>query len=209
MDKYSEVEVKFAADKVKLKDFHKFVANQSSELLDKPDSIRIESFKSVGGDDYFYDLGGNVLRFRRDTDGGSEFTYKERKSQKSITDRIEINLPLAYGTPFETTHKLLTSLGAKPILDFYKMSYIYHISGYVAVGRSRKVYSGHVAMYSVYRTGKDRRQFLEVEIDSSSQCEPKVALKALDLWVNRIQKDLGLKTPLNSSLYEIYSDATP
>lgn len=203
MDPHSEVEIKFAADKVSVRDFHKFVASYASAHLNSDKDIQVYGFKRVDGVDTFYQLGDRVLRYRDDFNGRSELTYKSRKSKTSIIDRIEINLPIKPGTPAETTKALLVSLGAREQFRITKTSHIYHIRAHTA---DQDVYNATLALYTVSKDGQAPRTFLEVEVEATSVCLSEDALEVLGVWSKRIQKHLGLKKPLNSSLYEIYNE---
>lgn len=208
MDKHSEVEIKFAADKVTLKDYHDFVASLTGEFI-KPNGVcRIDRYKAVGGKDTYFILAGQPLRFREGGDKESELTYKQRKSAASIADRVEINLPFKKGVGGFDVRALLGFLGAEEDFEIEKISYIYHLTGQTKTTtvEGHGQYTAVLALYDVTDEDGKTRRFLEVEIDAeSSLCTPEVGLRVLDRWRKLIQNRLKVKGPLNQSLYEIYT----
>lgn len=196
MDPHSEVEAKFSADWVYTWDFKNFMGKEQL-----PCGARVSGFKHVFGTDRYYLLNGRPLRFRFGGDK-MELTYKERKSEESIQDRVEINLVLQPGTPPPSVDALLKALGAKECFEIWKSSAIYHVHGkYEGVD-----YAATVVLYDVYP--KDSfafQRYLEVEVEATSDCSPEQGMKVLDAWVEAVKNRFTVKGPMNKSLYEIYS----
>lgn len=205
MDPHSEVEVKFDAKKVTLKEYHEFLANVSGEhILAK--TVRIDAYKAVEGKDTYYNLNGSILRYREGDMAGGELTYKQRKSDKSINDRVEINLPFSQKVQPNDVHVMINYLGGKPVFNIEKTSYIYHVTGQMGVEEgSSKQYIAVLALYDVTDEDGKTRRFLEVEIEASSPCSVEVGRKALDRWTRIVKNQLQVEGPLNESLFEIYS----
>ena len=208
MDKHSEVEIKFEADKVSEKAYHEFVTGLSAEFPKPGKSVRIHGYKRVEGKDVYFTLHGQALRFRAGGDREAELTYKQRKSAASISDRVEINLPFKQGVSAYDVRALLGYLGAEEDFTITKVSYIYHVQGQVAglkINEGNPDYRATLALYDVEDEDRNTRRFLEVEIESDSICLPEAGMKALDSWRRLIQNRLPVKGPLNQSLYEIYT----
>ncbi len=205
MDKHSEVEAKFNASKVTLKQYHDFVSSQSGETVNSK-AVVIEAYKAVRGKDTYYDLNGSKLRYREGDMPGGELTYKQRKSDKSIADRVEINLPFSGKVEPNDVHTMISYLGGKEVFNIEKISYIYHVRGQMRVEEgSSKQYIAVLALYDVTDEDGKTRRFLEVEIESRSECSEEVGRKALDRWIRIVKNGLEVEGPINESLFEIYS----
>lgn len=201
MDIHSELEIKFRAPKVSTADYHKLVLSLANDTP-TPSLIQITGFKTIPGRDAYFTLGGQPLRLRTGGDREMELTYKQRKSTKSIVDRVEINLPFKYGTQDVSVKKLLGYLGAEEAFCIDKVSHIYHIVGKFGTAE----YHATLALYDVTEEGTTKTdRFLEVEVESSSECSEQTALKVLDKWRKLIKDTLEVEGPINESLFEIYS----
>lgn len=196
MDPHSEVEVKFEAVDVPLDVYKDLVEHQCQAL-----GAMVTGYKDVIGTDTYYVISGRPLRFRVGGDRESELTYKERKSAASISDRVEINLPLKLGTPPEAVEALLTYLGGEKDFSIQKRSYIFHLTGDL----NGIAYKATTALYDVEDEAGWVRRFLEVEIEANSDCTPAQGLEVLDSWRALIEDELQVQGPLNQSLYEIYT----
>lgn len=197
MDKHSEVEVKFDATNVSIRQYYEFLIASAVDS----EICTIHNFKVVEGVDTYFVLNSEPLRLREGGDKEVELTYKQRKSKSSINDRVEINLPMKAGVKGRDVMTFISYLGAK--LDFIigKTSYIYHVTGFIG----KEEYKATMALYDVSSVGGEVRRFLEVEIEADSECSSEVGLKALDKWSKRVQNHLNVGKPLNQSLYEIYT----
>ncbi len=195
MDKRSEVEAKFDAPYVTLDSIFAWLGGEHSLL----------SYKKVGGWDRYYKQGSYFLRHRCDgTRKTSVLTVKIRKSQESIQDRHEVDMPISSEVSSDDVTAFLEMTGWKPHFEIQKMSYIFHIKG-----------GSHVACIALYDVWSDDdmtpgdkvpvRRFLEVEIEKDSACTQEQANILLEDWVVEIRNELGLKEPLNSSLFELYA----
>lgn len=199
MDPHSEVEVKFDADGVDLNTYKNFV-----EVRCRFQGARVVGYKAVQGTDTYFVINGKPLRYRRGGDRCAELTYKERKSADSISDRVEINLPLKSGTPPAAVEAMLTYLGAEVDFSIEKWSYIFHLDGIM----NGIDYRATLALYDVHDVApglETTRRFLEVEIEAASNCTPAQGLEVLDSWRALVEDELQVQGPLNQSLYEIYT----
>lgn len=205
MDRHSEVEIKFRAPKVSLQDYHKLLLERDTvhtSIKGIRQHFRIARYKVARGSDTFFNLGGEIVRYRSDG-GGGVLTYKKRKSDKSIMDRVEIDLPFADSVQPRDVHKVMRFLGAEEEFEIFKISYIYHAKGEYEGAE----YEATFALYDVFTEGEEGpfQRFLEVEIERDNKCSPDDAIKILDKWSKIIKTRLEVEGPLNESLYEIYS----
>lgn len=204
-DKRSEVEAKFDASNVGVTDFIKYVANVSESGF-----AHLEKYKQVGGDDTYYQQGENFLRHRYDGQRRlSIFTVKQRKSTESISDRHEIDLPLALDVDPDTAAAFLKMTGWKPVFTIHKMSYIAHMSVHQQFNAIRGGYVACLALYDVCDANQPEHdmgweRYLEVEIEKESEITHENALIELKLWVKKLQAAFSLGEPMNKSLFEIY-----
>ena len=192
----NEIEVKFDADKVAVKDFEAFVFESG---------LNIEKYIKVKGPDRFFSSSGGVLRHRLDMDTGrSEITLKMRKSKDSTRDRFEIDWKIDERTKTEDIAPLLEALGFGHILTIVKEARIFLI----------KLTANANATFVVYDVWKEekgsevlgtRKRFIEVEIEKGSNISVDTAKKHLNTWTQKIQAHFKLDEPLNQSLFEIYS----
>lgn len=193
MDNHSEIEAKFRADKVTLKDFLAFMA----------DHYGFKKYKVVSGVDTYYTRDDHVVRHRYDGDKSvSTLTVKKRKSASSISDRHEVDLPLRDDVQIRDVKAFLKLTGWEPLFSIEKTSYIAHVD--------RGAHVACLALYDVWdlqlpehETGADR--FLEVEIEKDSSCSPEVANSVLVEWIKVLREHLHLEAPLNESLFELYA----
>lgn len=205
MNRHSEVEAKFDASKVSLKQYHDFVSSRSGEFINTQ-SVRMDSYKAVRGKDTYYDLNGSKLRYREGDMAGGELTYKQRKSDKSIADRVEINLPFSPKVSPTDVHAMMNMLGGTEVFSIQKTSYIYHVSGQMPTDLPGNTnYQATLALYDVTDEDGKTRRFLEVEIEACSECNEEVGRKALDRWIRIVKNGLEVEGPMNQSLYELYS----
>jgi adenylate cyclase class IV len=193
MDEFSEVEIKIDAEKIKTVDFIHFVLNSDVSLV-------IDEIKILNGTDCFYQKGDDVVRHRCDgVNKKSVLTVKKRKSNKSIVDRHEVDLPIELGTTPDTVSKFLEMSGWSKLFQINKSYHVFKVSS--------PQYKACVALYDVNKGGKNKRRFLEVEIEKDSKCTHEEGLVYLNSWLERIRTELSVPAePLNLSLYEYYKD---
>jgi adenylate cyclase class IV len=192
MNKNSELELKWAADHL-----------TSAIFVDRMSAYTPAEPRVLVGTDYYYRRGEAVLRYRRDDDGSVELTTKQRKSDDSIRDRVEVNVRLDPRTETETVEALLRAVGFKNDVALAKRSHVYRLEvggGATAV----------IAFYVVDKVGANipPRAFIEVEIEQDDNVPQAQAEALLDLFRDAFTFRFMLKEPLNESLYEMYSGRT-
>lgn len=160
------------------------------------------AFNKLAGIDTFFAGNGVVLRYRRAAPeepaaGSPVLTYKCRQRPGDIRDRIEVDLFLDEKRATEPQVKaFVQALGLREHFTILKESTIVHFGekGAIIV----------VALYDVLHQGQIRR-FLEVEIEKSSEISDEDAAMVLSDWILEMQKDLGIGSPINQSLYEMFA----
>jgi adenylate cyclase class IV len=190
MDRHSEVEIKFRADGLTLKQYHSFAR-----------SMGMGSFKRIEGTDTFYTFPGQegFLRYRRGH-GWKGLTFKRRKSEDSIVDRVEIDLEVADSVTDQDVDALVEAIGGKKKLNLTKTSYIHRIES--SLGDVE--HEATLALYDVEARSEIVRRFLEVEVERHNKCSAEAAVRILQAWAQVIKKELDLGEALNQSLFEIY-----
>lgn len=214
MDPHSEVEAKFEATGLLPSQIQAFMDERFSE----------HSFRQVAGVDQFWNVGGKVVRARFDRerlgkgheggalslapDGSYGFygpetgclTIKARKSDTSLLDRHEVDLPVGTISPF-TVSEFLEMLGAEYESALSKEYWVW-ICTYPLRDTSVTVC---LAMYDVCRFGHDnKRRYLEIEIEKHSECSDEVGKAELQFWIGLLKNVFTLEDPVNVSLYELY-----
>ncbi len=188
MDPHSELEVKFAADAV-----------DPNDLFTWLDARDVRRYHVVDGFDTYYRRGEHIVRHRCDgTKKLSVMTTKTRKSQESLTDRNEVDLPQDATVSAHDVGVFLARTGWEPEFTIDKTSYIAHVH----IGGAHIC----VALYDVFprdRSYPDRR-FLEIEIEKDSLLTPDQGAVVLEQWTRSARESLALGDPLNESLYEMY-----
>ena len=194
MNRHSEVEVKFGAAGVSVAGYHRFIRDT------KLTNCAVQDYKVVSGSDTYYRLGAGVIRYRSDG-GGGVLTFKERKSNGSIMDRVEIDLPFAESVQPRDVVSVLKHLKAEKLFKIDKVSYIYRTRGIIR----GQMYEATAALYDVKTASGAVDRYLEVEVERDNKCSPKLAVLALEEWVSAIKSALTVTGPLNKSLFEIYT----
>lgn len=140
MIEFREIEVKYSADDIKLKDF----LNIMSQLpVNK--TLLVSSF-----DEYFTNSSNDFIRYRHN-DGRGELTIKQRTNNKNNNDRIEVNVA-ANGNNVESITKFANLLGYQHNFTIYKTCQIFWLD---------KV---DLVYYVVYdKEFKELRRFIEIE----------------------------------------------
>lgn len=213
MDRYSEVEVKFAGDGIEPDRLQRLVDAVCSDP-DAATVYRVGKYRTARGTDIFYSVGTGVVRFRKDSirvdrqynpDGSSRlgpshvsacFTVKQRKTEASLLDRKEVDLWVGPQEEADVD-AFFGLLGGKRLFAIDKDYHVWNLSaGGVHVC---------VAMYDVCRPdGSERRRFIEAEVERESTCLPHAGRAILNSWIVQLQADLGVGEPVNASLLELY-----
>lgn len=182
--KFREIEVKYDASEIALKDFVKLVES----MYEVRKHLLVSSY-----DDYFTDKDGNFLRYRH-KEGRGELTIKRKLTEHNNNKRIEVNLPTD-GNAMEAVSQFAELLGYKHNFCIYKTCQVYWVNNLVVV------------YYVVYdQEWKELRRFIEIEAD-----EDKFWASEEDAWeaVNNCEKvfeKLGItpKNRLKKSLFEMF-----
>jgi hypothetical protein len=198
----SEVEAKFRAPHLQIPEVWQFIADNCGRF-------QIERFKEVAGDDCYYRQGSRVLRHRYDGQRRvSILTVKERKSETSIADRHEIDLPIREDQSPETVRDFLLMTGWERLFAISKNSFIWHLRPRYGAGATGPL--ACLAVYDVldqslpeHEAGWDR--YVEIEIEKDAGITHQTALTELGLWVQELRVFLNLGEPINQSLQEIYA----
>jgi adenylate cyclase class IV len=193
VNKHSELELKWNADAI---NGRKFAAWMMENFV-------VKSAELFDGTDYYFRRGTSVVRYR--VDHGSttqELTTKQRKSADSIRDRVEVNIPLDKKVAQADVWALMDTLGFESEVALRKNSHVFHVPS-----RPLNVV---VALYDVKIVGRDtaipKHTFLEVEVESNAAVDQSVAEATLDRFAEALTEEFGLATPLNESLYEMYTN---
>lgn len=187
MDRHSELELKFSAEEVEVDKFRTWCIG-----------LNPVGYKTRAYPDHYYRNRDAVVRHRR-LPGPGELTVKQRKSSRSIVDRLEINLGFAEATTHDDVTEFLHATGW--VAEFILQKHFSHVFWFKH-GEAEIA----VSLYEVKRadTGETRR-FLEVEVERSSDVTEEKARQLLSLWGGCAANEFELDEPMNDSLYEIYS----
>jgi adenylate cyclase class IV len=192
ISEHIEIEAKLAADKVSLDDFKKFVMK-----------LNFEQYITVTGPDSYYERGDEVVRHRMDQkDGRHELTVKKRYSDGSTRNRLEIDLhfPATGKTKTEDVDAFLKATGYTKAFTLVKEAHIFWVKLSPSI-------TSTLVVYSVWneKTPDQKRRYVEAEIEKGSDVTVETAKRQLSTLVKNMQQELGLKEPLNESLWEIFS----
>lgn len=182
---FKEIEVKYAADNIKLSDFKQLV-----QKYDIKSSLLVSSF-----DDYFVNSTGDFIRYRHGGSGSrDELTIKRKTNPTNNIDRIEVNVK-ACGNDILTISTFASLMGYKHDFTIYKTCDI------VFTDKACVVY------YIIYdQEFKEVRRFIEIEaLEDYAWESENQAWEHVVEWENNL-KSLGI-TPqhrLRKSLFEIF-----
>lgn len=193
-DRHTELELKFAADKVPPRDFVERCMGRHPSRYDHEATFP----------DVYYVQNDNVVRHRWIPGGAGELTVKRRRSKKNSTNREEIDLLFAPGISLPDVTSFLDATGWKRLFTLLKSdvhSFWFPLEwGHV-----------NVAMYTVERLNEKtrkhelRKRFVEVEVEKGSDITLDASTGVLTSWKHWLDNQFAIGEPLNVSLYEIYS----
>jgi hypothetical protein len=218
MNQYSEVEAKFDGEKTTAEAIKQFADNVQDNPVLRELGYRNVSFKLADGTDSFYKMGEGKVRYRFDNITGTwawrngkkvqrpveedivtMFTVKERRSEKNIFNRKEVDISLSTEVSPDDIDAFMKLMGGEFLYAICKEYRIWEIE-------SKKLgVKACFAAYDVYRpNGKDPRTFIEIEIERSSSCSAAEGHEALKVWIGVLKDALKLNDPVNVSLAELY-----
>lgn len=192
ISKDQEIEIKLLAENVNVNKFIKWCKEKGAV-----------EYRYANGIDVYYKQGDNIIRHRHKGPKGGELAIKLRKTNLNIKDRHEIEMHLSNDTTIPSIDKFLKNSGFEKVFELYKTAHIFLFK--------RPKYSISIVVYNVGKKTKKgikgRKKFMELEIEKGSKITPNTAKKNLDIWLKELKKDFDLSTPLNLSLYELYSNS--
>ena len=186
MNEFSELEYKYNAEDIKLKDFKSLMSG-----------LNIFKTKDVSSWDHYFTNGINdeeFVRFRESDD--PELTIKRKTKQNNNWERVEVDLPIDSQRPhLSSINKFLELLGYQPKKSIYKNCFIYWLD-YI-----------NFVYYIVYDENMEELgKFIEVEFNKNKL--PIHSDKVVDQlkYGQEVLTNLGLTSQnrLKKSLYEIY-----
>ncbi len=188
----SEIEFKFNANHVTEAAFLAWGVTQNPE-----------SYEHTSWPDLYYAQEDSIVRHRW-SDGAGELTVKRRKSQKSITDRVEVDLKFGPDVKCSDVSMFLTASGFKRVLTLFKeFVHVFRIKN-----RGAEV---TVALYEVdaldERTHKrvKVKRFIEVEVEKGGPLSDRDAMIMLEKYRDALTTQFKLDSPVTESLFEIYT----
>jgi len=215
MDKHSEVEAKFLADKISQDQFEEWASvirwvglnvlnGRDKDPVSK--TYHHEVFKRLLGTDTFYKMGNGVLRHRSNWTkyapnvNWSTLTVKKRKTDESLEDRKEVDLNIATEHDAKDVTAFMNLMNAEKMFTIAKDYSIYKLK---SVDENQIIC---LAWYEVAREdGTDKHNFIEIEVEKDSKCSTHIGKMVLADWKEYINKGLKLNGPMNASLFEMYS----
>lgn len=186
MNEFSELEFKYKADNISLKDFQKLM-----------ETLPIIMRKDVSSWDHYYTNGieDEFIRYREATE--PELTIKRKINQTNNWKRIEVDLPVdANRTKESTVSKFVELLGYSNKKSIYKTCFIFWLD--------------HInfVYYIVYNSDMEEKgRFIEVEFnkdklkttfDGTTESHLKYGQDVLT------NLELGPQNRLKKSLYEMF-----
>ena len=186
-NEFKELEYKFYASKVDLKDFIKFMTELNPKLR-----------KDVSSWDYYYtnDINSDeFMRFRESQD--PELTIKRKTKKSNNWQRIELDLPLDRDRiALPTVETFANLLGYTENFRIYKTCFIFWFENV------------NFVYYVVYNENmKEVDRFLEVEVNKDRVPELGLdkAMEELRSAALKLDKfDLSLQNRLRKSLFEMF-----
>lgn len=198
-DRHTEIEIKMSAEQVDTQAFLNWCVGRGPK-----------DYTYVSTPDVYYERGENVCRHRMSGNtrgdsvrGAGELTVKQRKSDKSTVNRVEVDLKFADEVQCDDVKAFLEATGWTRAFSIMKDCHIFFFE--------KTGVEVSVVLYEAARiepkNGKlvNRRRFLEVEVEKGSKCNTEEARKILADWQRDIKRLFTVGDPVNESLYEIYS----
>lgn len=189
----TELEYKFEANHVERERFLKIMKDLAPDRFESP-KVRDTYWKIPKSDR------GNVLRHREVENAYHELTVKERKSQDSLRERIEVNLNFLSQTTPKVVQEFLETSGYVKVVVLDKPECDVFVFKEVDC-------EVEVCLYTTGRAAPDGtlwdvRQFLEVEVRDPETLQ---ATDKLDTWKQFVQEVFHVGEPVNQSLFETYN----
>lgn len=194
-DKYSELEYKFDAVDVSEVDFLKWAIQR----------FPVKYTNSSCPDVYYSQL-DNIIRHRW-SEGAGQLTVKQRKSLKSIANRVEVDLSFADNMEIADVTKFILASGFKRILTIFKE--MVHVFWFEEDNASITL-----SLYTVKKLNEKTQKceepmsFMEVEIEKGSNLTDEAAAVLLEKWKKELTAIFSLDKPMNLSLLELFSGKT-
>lgn len=184
-NKYKEVEFKYNANKIKLKDFQKMIEDMNPNFL----------IETSSWDFYFTNQNGESIRYRK-SEIQPELTIKRKLNNKNNQNRIEVNLELGTKNQDETAAEFVKLLGYELNFKIYKSCFIYYFD------------EVDVVYYIVYDENMvEQGRFLEIEFleEKAHNYELKYIMNTLNKYERNL-KGLGLSknNRIPYSLFEMF-----
>ena len=184
-NKYKEVEYKYDANKIKLKDFQKMMDKMKPRLL----------LETGSWDHYYTNEKDEFIRYRK-SEIRPELTIKRKTVAEHNQTRIEINLGLSETDDDETVDAFVKLLDYKHNFKIYKSCFIYYFD------------EVDVVYYIVYDENMDEAgRFLEIEYleEKAHDKHMKHIYKEINTFEKKL-KPLGIEKSkrISKSLFEMF-----
>jgi adenylate cyclase class IV len=181
---FIEVELKYDADAIKLRDFKKLINDSFS-------NIRWQEVASW--DDYFVDKSQDFMRYRHN-EHQNQMTLKKKMSDVNNNKRIEVNLDLEKNS-FSTVSKFAELQGYKHNFKIFK---------WCDIAWLEKV---NIVYYIVQDDElHEKRRFIEIEANESYNWKSEEEAMEEVVKIEKLLEPLGIspQNRLRKSLFEMY-----
>lgn len=176
---------------------YKYRANRIDKYNFLKKCLSLNPCKNIvvtGPDTYYENKNGSVLRWRLSEDL-NELTIKKRFSKKNSLVRKEVELDISDNS-VKNTIRFINTLGYKKLFRIYKECNIFWYN--TELGQVCVVY------YTVSHKTKQKRNFIEIEVEKGQNITVDSAKKLVKEWENKLS--LNPNQRINSTLLELYSD---
>lgn len=187
VNKFRELEIKLRVP----------VLGMETAFIEWMSTVGASQYVRVTGQDVYWEKAGSVIRHRLNGATGGEITVKNRTSENSTVDRVEIDLFLSKETAPEDVSAFMTLSGYQPAVAITKTSHIFTVS------------QDDCEITVVYYEVTDdlgsfpKTAYVEVEINKDADVKVSTATRILREWQDRLT-ERGLE-PVEGSLWEIFS----